>query len=37
MNDWMSCKVENGKFIGIGDKSKLSEIIKTFKDWSELQ
>ena len=33
--DWMSCKVENGKYIGIGDKSKLSSIINIFKEWSD--
>lgn len=33
--DWMNCKVENGKYIGVGDKTKLAEIIKIFKRWSE--
>ena len=32
--DWINCKVENGKFIGLGDKSKLSYIIKKFREWS---
>ena len=31
----MNCKVENGKFIGVGDKSKLSDIIRIFKDWND--
>ena len=33
--DWMNCKVENGKYIGVGDKSKLSDIIRIFKEWSD--
>ncbi|MBE5836101.1 MAG: hypothetical protein E7309_15920 [Butyrivibrio sp.] len=33
--DWMNCKVENGKYIGVGDQTKLAEIIKIFKRWSE--
>lgn len=34
-NDWVNCKVENGKFYGFGDKAKLAYIINTFKEWSE--
>lgn len=35
-NDWVNCKVENGKFVGVGDKSKLSYIIDSFKSWCKL-
>ena len=33
--DWMNCRVENGKYIGVGDKSKLSDIIRIFKEWND--
>ncbi len=34
--DWMNCSVEQGKYIGAGDNTKLSEILKTFQKWCEL-
>ena len=33
-DDWVFCKVENNKFVGVGDKSKLYYIINAFKAWS---
>lgn len=33
--DWMNCKIENGKFIGAGDPTKLSVIIDYFRNWVE--
>ena len=32
--DWIQCKVENGKFIGAGDQTKLSQIISVFREWA---
>ena len=34
-NDWVICKVSDGKFVGIGDKAKLSFIINVFSTWSQ--
>ncbi|MBP5233313.1 MAG: immunity 53 family protein [Planctomycetes bacterium] len=31
--DWIICRVQNGKFDGAGDPSKLSAIITIFKNW----
>lgn len=33
--DWMVCKVEEGKFIGVGGANNLTEIINTFREWVE--
>lgn len=30
-SDWLSCKVENQKFIGAGDVTKLTELIRKFR------
>ena len=30
-NDWIFCKVQDGKFDGVGDCTKLTEIIKIFQ------
>ena len=32
-DDWIRCEVKNGKFVGVGDKTKLSDIINIFKEW----
>ncbi len=32
-NNWINCKVTNGKFIGGGDSDKLETILKIFKEW----
>lgn len=32
-NNWINCKVANGKFIGSGDSDKLETILKIFKEW----
>lgn len=32
---WLNCKVENNKFDGAGDPTKLEEIIKIFLEWVE--
>ena len=34
-NDWMFCKLKDGKFRASGDPHKLGEIIKMFKEWVE--
>ena len=34
-DDWMSCKIENGCFIGAGDSTKLYEIVAIFRRWIE--
>ena len=31
--DWIICRIQNDKFQGFGDISKLSEIILIFKNW----
>lgn len=33
-NNWIMCRVENGKFEGAGDTMKLEKILKIFKDWA---
>ena len=33
--DWMSCKVEDYFFKGIGDPNKLQKILEIFKNWAE--
>ena len=33
--DWIFCKVENGKYVGGGDPTKLNQIIEIFKRWAE--
>lgn len=33
-DNWLSTKVENGKFVGVGGPEKLEEIIKTFLTWA---
>lgn len=34
-NDWFFCKVENSIFKGVGDPSKLTVILETFRKWVE--
>ena len=34
-NDWLKCEIKDGKFIGMGDVTKISCIIEIFKQWSE--
>ena len=34
-NNWIFCRVRDGKFDGGGDPGKLTRIIKIFKDWVE--
>ena len=34
-NDWLSCRLQNNKFEGFGDVSKLYEIIEIFRNWVE--
>lgn len=34
-DDWLFCKVENGKFQGAGDPNKLKKIIEIFVEWQE--
>jgi hypothetical protein len=31
---WMSCKVENGKFLGYGGAPMLGRVIRSFLDWA---
>ena len=33
--DWIICRVKDGRFEGDGDPSKLEEIIRRFKEWVE--
>ena len=33
-DDWIRCEVKNGKFVGVGDKTKLTSIIDIFRKWS---
>ena len=34
---WVECRVEENKFRGYGDPSKLEEILKVFIDWAKSQ
>lgn len=34
-NDWLICKVEQGKFIGFGGPRKLEEMINVFLSWAK--
>ena len=34
-NNWICCRVKDGKFDGGGDMSKLKEILEIFKKWVE--
>ena len=34
-DDWLFCRVKNGRFEGGGDPSKLEAIIQRFKEWVE--
>ena len=34
-NDWLSCRLQNNKFEGFGDVSKLYEILEIFRKWAE--
>ena len=34
-NDWLSCRLQNNKFEGFGDVSKLYEILEIFRKWVE--
>ena len=36
-DDWVYCKVMDGRFEGSGDLSKLTELIKIFRNWAETQ
>jgi len=33
--DYLICKIENGKFKGFGDVTKLEDILKVFLNWAE--
>lgn len=33
--DWLNCKVENQRFIGAGDVTKLTELIREFLSFAE--
>ncbi|MHA7966704.1 immunity 53 family protein [Paenibacillus sp. CAU 1782] len=35
--DWIHCRVENWVFKGYGGVKNLQEIIRTFKEWTELE
>ena len=34
-DDWIFCSVEEYKFHGVGDSTKLMDILKIFKEWVE--
>ena len=34
-DDWITCRVENGKFVGFGDPAKLTEIVGHFLTWAK--
>lgn len=34
-DNWMHCRVEDEKFIGMGDSFKLIDILETFRTWAE--
>ena len=34
---WIHCRVEEKKFRGFGDETKLEEILKVFLDWAKSQ
>ncbi len=34
-NDWILCKVKNGKYEGIGGPLNLEEVLVIFLDWAE--
>lgn len=34
---WIHCRVEENKFRGFGDETKLEEILKVFLDWAKSQ
>lgn len=34
-NEWMTCKVENQKFVGYGGPMKLEELINVFLSWAK--
>ena len=36
-NDWLSCRLQNNKFEGFGDASKLYEILEIFRKWVEFE
>lgn len=33
--NWLTCKVENGKFVGYGGPHKLEEILTIFLNWAK--
>lgn len=35
-NDWLICKIENGKFIAAAGPEKLEEILEIFIKWAEI-
>lgn len=34
-DDWITCRLKNGRFEGFGGPSKLEEIIQRFKEWAQ--
>jgi hypothetical protein len=34
-DDWIVCRVNSNVYEGVGDPSKLEEILKVFKEWSD--
>ena len=34
-HDYLICKIENGKFEGFGDVTKLENILNSFLNWAE--
>nr|WP_281944464.1 immunity 53 family protein [Paenibacillus tyrfis] len=33
-DDWLSCKVKNDTFIGVGGPLNLNEILRIFREWA---
>jgi hypothetical protein len=33
-DNWITCKVDNGKFVAYGGPQKLEEILRIFLDWA---
>ena len=36
-DDWMVCKVQEKRFVGVGGPHKLDEIFETFLNWADQQ
>lgn len=34
-NDWIDCKIDEGKFVGFGGPENLTELLLTFLRWAE--